>query len=39
MYYLVGVDHNGMVAHLTRCDRARSNVMDETNGNMLWNDS
>ena len=39
MYYLVSVDHNGMAVYLTRSDRARSNVVDETNGNMLWNDS
>jgi hypothetical protein len=39
MYYLVSVDHNGMAAHLTRSDCARSNVVDETNGNILWNDS
>jgi hypothetical protein len=39
MYYLVSVDHNGMVAHLTRSDLSWSNVVDEMNGNMLWNDS
>jgi len=32
------MDHNGMAAHLTRSDHARSNVVDETNA-MLWNDS
>jgi hypothetical protein len=39
MYCLVSVDHNGITVHLTRSDRARSNVVDETSGNMLWNDS
>jgi len=34
MYYLVSVDHNSMAAHHTGSDRARSNVVDETNGNM-----
>jgi hypothetical protein len=32
------MDLNGMAAHLTRSDCARSNVEDKTNG-MLWNNS
>jgi len=28
-----------MAEHLTRSDCARSDVVDEANGNMLWNDS
>ena len=27
------MDHNSVAAHLTRSDHARSNVVDDTNGN------
>jgi len=33
------VDHNGMAAHLTRCDFEGSNAVDGTDDNMVWNDS
>jgi hypothetical protein len=42
MYYLVGADHNGMAAHLTRCDCegvkkcCTFNAMDETNNVVEW---
>jgi hypothetical protein len=39
LYYLVGVDHNGMAAHLTRSDYEGSNAVDGNDNDMSWNDS
>jgi hypothetical protein len=32
------MDHNGMAAHLTKCDCEESNVVDGTDDEMFWND-
>ena len=45
MYYVVSVDHSGMVVHIIRSDLKSfkkcciSNGMDETDDDMLWNGS
>ena len=39
MYHLVSVDRKGMAAYLTRSDCEESKAVDETDDDMLWNDS
>jgi hypothetical protein len=44
MYYLVNVDHNGIVVHLMRSDKCFkkcciSSALDGTDDDILWNGS